>query len=89
MGGAIRLSIINTVMHSLLRSRLSPILTPAQLEKVLGSAQAVAGLPAAMRKEVVLEFSKGYNVQMKLLAGLAARQIIGTFVMWKKMQTKV
>ncbi|KAF2798438.1 MFS general substrate transporter [Melanomma pulvis-pyrius CBS 109.77] len=89
MGGAIGLSIVNTVMHGLLRSRLSPILHPAQLNKVLDSTQAIIELPPAVREEVVLKFSEGYNVQMMILAGLAAGQIIGTLVMWKKKQIKV
>jgi hypothetical protein len=89
MGSAIGLSIVNTVMHSVLRSRLILILTTEQLDKVLDSAQAIVGLPAAVREEVVLKFAEGYNIQMKILAGLAAGQIIGTLVMWKKKQIKV
>ncbi|KAF2706214.1 MFS multidrug transporter-like protein [Pleomassaria siparia CBS 279.74] len=89
MGGAIGLSIVNTAMHGLLRSRLSPILKGAQLDQVLNSAQAIAALPVAMRKEVLLKYSEGYNLQMMILAGLAAGQIIGTLVMWQKKQIKV
>lgn len=89
MGGAIGLSIINTVMHSFLRSHLSSILTLPQLESVLGSAQAIAALPTNKYEQVVLEFSEGYNIQMKIMSGMAAIQLLGTGIMWQKNQIRV
>ncbi|KAH7413975.1 MFS multidrug transporter-like protein [Phaeosphaeria sp. MPI-PUGE-AT-0046c] len=89
MGGAIGLSIVNSVMHGMLRSGLIPILTSLQLNKVLDSAQFIAVLPPQVREQVLLKFSDSYNVQMRILAGLAAGQIIGTLIMWQKTQIKV
>ncbi|PVI05167.1 MFS multidrug transporter-like protein [Periconia macrospinosa] len=89
MGGAIGLSIVNSVMHGMLRSGLTPILTSLQLDKVLDSAQYIAVLPPQVREQVLLKFSDSYNVQMRILAGLAAGQIIGTLIMWQKKQIKV
>jgi hypothetical protein len=89
MGGAIGLSIVNSVMHGMLRSRLAQILTSLQLDKVLDSAQYIAVLSPQVREEVLLQYSDGYNVQMRILAGLAAGQIIGTLIMWQKKQIKV
>ncbi|KAG9201297.1 hypothetical protein G6514_005845 [Epicoccum nigrum] len=89
MGGAIGLSIVNSVMHGMLRSGLAPILTPLQLDEVLDSAQYIAGFPPRVREQVLLKFSDSYNVQMRILAGLAAGQIIGTLIMWQKKQIKV
>lgn len=89
MGGAIGLSIVNSVMHSLLRSRLAPILSAFQLSKVLDSAQYITSISLQQREEVLLTFSDGYNVQMRVLAGLAAGQIIGTLIMWQRKQIKV
>ncbi|KAF3000694.1 hypothetical protein E8E13_002257 [Curvularia kusanoi] len=89
MGGAIGLSIVNTVMHGMLRSGLAPILTSLQLAEVLNSAQNIANFPPKLREQVLLKFSDSYNVQMRILAGLAAGQIIGTLLMWQKKQIKV
>jgi hypothetical protein len=89
MGGAIGLSIVNSVMHGMLRSGLAPILTSRQLNEVLDSAQYIAGFPPKVREQVLLKFSDSYNVQMRILAGLAAGQIIGTLIMWQKKQIKV
>lgn len=89
MGSAIGLSIVNSVMHSMLRSGLAPILTPLQLNEVLDSAQYIADFPPKVREQVLSKFSDGYNVQMRILAGLAAGQIIGTLIMWQKKQIKV
>lgn len=89
MGGAIGLSIVNTVMHDLLRTRLSPVLSSLQLGKVLDSAEFIKLLPTQVRDQVLLQFSDGYNVQMRILAGLAAGQIIGTLIMWQRKQIRV
>ena len=89
MGGAIGLSIVNTVMQSHLRSRLAPLLTTSELRGVLRSAQRIAELRPGLQEEVVLQFAEGYNTQMKILAGLAAIQIIGVAVMWQKKQIRV
>ena len=89
MGGAIGLSIVNSVMHGMLRSGLAPFLTSVQLGEVLDSAQNIAGLSPKVREQVLLTFSDSYNVQMRILAGLAAGQIIGTLIMWQKKQIKV
>lgn len=90
MGGAIGLSIVNTVMHTFLKSRLRNIITSADaLNKVLDSAQSIAALDPATRLKVVLEFSEGYNIQMRILAGLAAVQLLGSAVMWQRRQIRV
>jgi hypothetical protein len=89
MGGAIGLSIVNSVMHGMLRSGLAPILTSLQLNEVLDSAQYIANFPPKVREQVLLKFSDSYNLQMRILAGLAAGQIIGTLIMWQKKQIKV
>ena len=89
MGGAIGLSIVNSVMHGMLRSGLAPFLTSVQLGEVLDSAQNIVGLSPKVREQVLLTFSDSYNVQMRILAGLAAGQIIGTLIMWQKKQIKV
>jgi hypothetical protein len=89
MGGAIVLSIVNTAMHGYVKSKLQDTLSNPELDAVLKSAQALTTLNPEHReaaKEVLLE---GYNLQMKIIAGLAGVQILGSALMWQRKQIRV
>jgi len=89
MGGAIGLSIINTAMYGYIKPRLQSTLSNSELDAVLKSAQALATLSPdhlEAAKQVLLE---GYNLQMKIMAGLAGMQILGSALMWQRKQIKV
>lgn len=88
MGGAIGLAIISTAMAGFIRPRLSDILTPSQVDLVLKSAEALSKLSERDRRDAVAILADGYNLQFKILAGLAALQIIGAAMMWQKKQIK-
>ncbi|KAF2681632.1 MFS general substrate transporter [Lentithecium fluviatile CBS 122367] len=82
MGGAVGLSIINTVMHGYLKPSLHDTLSKVELDAVLKSAQALAAL-SPDHKEVTREvLLAGYNLQMKILPELVAIQILGSALMW-------
>jgi hypothetical protein len=88
MGGAVGLAIISTVMTGFIKPRLSHVLSPAQVDLVLESAEALSRLGEQSRGEVVRVLAEGYNLQFKILAGLAGLQIIGAGMMWQKNQIK-
>ena len=88
MGGAIGLAIISSAMAGFVRSRLSIILTPSQVDLVLKSAEALSELTGRDRAQVIAILAEGYNIQFKILAGLAALQIVGALMMWQKNQIK-
>jgi len=85
MGGALGLSIVTSVMSTLLRRKLGLILDPEQLEKVLGNAREIAYIrPSELQQEVMFHWPEGCNLQLQILAGLAASQIVGVIIMWKQ-----
>ncbi|KAL8786452.1 MAG: hypothetical protein Q9213_002768 [Squamulea squamosa] len=89
MGGVIGLAIVTAALNGLVRSKLQNLLSPQQIEELLRSAGAVSSMPGPIRDEVRMIFAEGYNVQMKILSGLAAAQIPASLLMWQKKQIVV
>jgi hypothetical protein len=88
MGGAIGLAIISTAMAGFIRPQLSNILAPSQVDLLLNSAEGLSKLGVPAHNEAVSILADGYNLQFKILAGLAGLQIIGAMMMWQKEQIK-
>lgn len=89
MGGVIGLAIVTTVFNGYVRSKLGQILSASQVNDLLKAANSISALSAEMQEIVRSILAEGYNIQMKILAGLAAAQIPSSFVMWQKQQIRV
>lgn len=86
MGGAIGLAICTSVLNSYVKSHLSEFLTPAQVDSLLQTSAALADLRPELQGLVKTVFAEGYNIQMRILCGLAAAQIPGSLIMWQRKQ---
>lgn len=89
MGGVIGLAIVTAASNGLVNEKLRNILPPAQLEEILRSAAAISSISGDTLVRVRTVFAEGYNLQMKILAGLAAAQIPSSILMWQKEQIRV
>lgn len=84
LGGAVGLAIAFSVMNSYLKSHLSAILSPKDLAAVLQSTDVMATFTLDVRESVQEVFAQGYNLQYKIIAGLAAAQFPAAAMMWRK-----
>lgn len=84
LGGAIGLAIADSIMNNYLTTNLSHILTPTQLESLLQSTNTLATFPNQLRATVGDVFVEGYNLQMKVITGLAAAQFLTIAAMWRR-----
>jgi hypothetical protein len=89
MGGAITLAIINTVRNDFLKSSLKEVLKPEQISTLLGFSHPSSNLDPATQQVVGRKLAEGYNLQTKILAGMAGVQLLSSFLMWQKKQIKV
>ena len=89
MGGVIGLAIVTAVFNGYVRSKLGQILSASQVDDLLKAADSISALPVETQEMVRNILAEGYNIQMKILAGLAAAQIPSSFVMWQKQQIRV
>ncbi|KAF1994393.1 MFS multidrug transporter-like protein [Amniculicola lignicola CBS 123094] len=89
MGEAIGVSIVNTAMHSYLRSELAPILTSTELAAILSSAGAIRSMTPFKQEGSLNAMAEGYQLQFRILSGLAGMQIFGSIMMWQKKQITI
>ena len=89
MGAAVGLAITTTVLNSYVRSRLSGFLSRKEIELLLETSASVSSLPMEVQHSIRSVFGHGYNIQMRILIGLAAAQLPASAVMWQKKQIVV
>ena len=89
MGGVIGLAIISAAFNGLVRSQLRDDLSQEQLDLLLQTPANLVSFPENIQAVVRSGFAKGYNLQMKILCGLAAGQIPASLLMWQKDQIKI
>ncbi|KAF2230324.1 MFS general substrate transporter [Viridothelium virens] len=89
MGGAIGLAIVTSVFNSFLRRKLGEFLTQDQIRSLLESADVLQTFPRETQTLTRAVIASGYNLQMKILAGLAGAQLLCTALMWQGKQIRV
>lgn len=89
MGGAIGLAIVTTVLNSYLKSHMSRVLSPEEINALLKTTQAFTALPPYKAETVKTVFASGYNLQMRVMVGFSAAQMPLALLMWQKKQIVV
>lgn len=89
MGGAITLSIINTVRNAYLKSHLKHVLDAAQIKALLDFSHVSGTLSPEIQHTVGVRLAESYNVQTQILAGMAGVQLLACLLIWQKRQIKV
>lgn len=86
LGSAIGLAIVTAAFNSLVRGKLDDILPPGPVDDLLRSPATVKLFAEDLQGTILAAFGDGYNLQLKILAGLAALQIPSALLIWKKQQ---
>lgn len=89
MGGAIGLAITSSVLNSYVKHHLSEFLTPAELSRLLQASGKVGTLRPEIQDMARRVFDHGYNLQMKIVIGCSAGQLLGIAIMWKRKNVTV
>lgn len=86
LGSAIGLAIVTAAFNGLVRGKLEDILPSGQVDDLLRSPAAVKVFANDLQPMILAAFGEGYNLQLKILAGLAALQIPSALLIWKRQQ---
>lgn len=86
LGSAIGLAIVTAAFNSLVRGKLEDFLPSGQVDNLLQSPASVKLLSENLQGSILAAFGEGYNLQLKILAGLAATQIPSALWIWQKTQ---
>ncbi|MCJ1349214.1 hypothetical protein MMC31_007450 [Peltigera leucophlebia] len=88
LGGAIGLGICTNILASKVKTDLSPVLSSEQLKAILLSFQLIEALGPAAQATVRTVYAEGYNLQMRVLIGISAAEVLATLMMWERKQSK-
>ena len=88
MGAAIGVAIVTCTFNSHVKSHLSEVLSPEQLNQLLVSVSSIGVLPSPLRDLVRLELARAYNIQVRILMGFSICQAAAALLMWKRKQVK-
>jgi hypothetical protein len=89
MGGAIGIGIISSVLNGYVNKELSGFLKPEEVGTILQTSSIANTFPPDVQDHIRQIFGQGYNLQMKILVGMASGQVPASFLMWQKNQIKV
>lgn len=86
LGSAIGLAIVTAAFNGLVRDHLDGFLPSSEVDNLLTSPGNISAYSDAMQGTIRDAFGDGYNLQLKILAGLAALQIPAALMIWKRNQ---
>ena len=83
LGGVIGLAIASNVLNNHVQAKLSSVLTPQQLQRLLQNSMELGHFTKDMQSVVRGIYSDSYNLQMKVMIGFGAAQVLGLGLMWE------
>ena len=89
LGGALGLAITSNVLTSYLKSSLAGVVSTEELSTLLQSTSSIRLLSPHIQDKILVAFSDGYNLQMKIMTGFAGAQLLAVGAIWRKQQISV
>ena len=86
MGGLIGLAVVSAVSRNVISSDLKGFLTQDQVNSILQSTDNIISFAPIIQSQIRSVFAVGYNIQIKILIGFSAAQILSSILMWQKKQ---
>ncbi|EED14417.1 efflux pump antibiotic resistance protein, putative [Talaromyces stipitatus ATCC 10500] len=84
LGGTFGLAISATVLNDHVKSKLSTLLSPPELEAILDSLDAIKNLSQNQQQAVKAAFSEGFNRQNVILAAFSAVALVLSLGIWER-----
>ncbi|KAL9116207.1 MAG: hypothetical protein Q9227_000578 [Pyrenula ochraceoflavens] len=84
LGGALILAVITAAMNSKLNNELQRLVPAGDVARIFRSTKIIQTLAEPTRDRVRDAFNRGYNMQLRILAGFAGAEILATLIMWQK-----
>lgn len=83
LGSVLGLAISSSAMNGFLHAHLNDAIGPEKLAAVLQDTALIQTFPVKMQGSILSAFARGYNFQLKILAGFAGLQILAVGLLWK------
>lgn len=89
LGGAVILSTATAVGNGWIRGTLSEVLSPEQLRALFRSTDTINMLAGDVQDNVRGHFVQSFNLQMRIVLGVAVAAVLSSLMMWQKPQVRV
>jgi MFS family permease len=89
LGGAVIVSIATAVGNSWVRRVLSDVLSSEQLVALFKSTESIHSLEPGLESQVRGRFVQSFNLQMRIVLGVAVAALLSTLMMWRRPQVRV
>ena len=84
LGGTVGVAVATNLLNNRVKTHLSSVLPPGQLNAILQSTQIIENLEAGIQKQVKSVFAEGYNTQTGAMLGFSAAEFLAVMLMWEK-----
>jgi len=84
MGSAVGVAITTSVLNNYVRHHLKGFLTEVQIDELLLKTQSIGGFEEGVRGEIREVFVGAYNVQLRIVSGICAVQVLSVGLMWRR-----
>ncbi|PVI01633.1 MFS general substrate transporter [Periconia macrospinosa] len=88
-GGALGLSITTSAMNNYLSSHMPAAVGGTSASALLQSVEVIREYPHEVQAQILKAFAEGYNLQMKIMVGFAALQVLVVGMLWRKNQIRL
>ena len=89
LGGATILSVTTAIGNTRIRNVLSGLLTSEQLLALFRSTETINLLQHDVQNRVRGHFVQSFNLQMRIVLGVAIAAVLSSLLMWQKPQIRV
>ncbi|KAI0156816.1 drug resistance transporter [Xylariaceae sp. FL1272] len=86
LGSSVVISISTAVGNSIVKGRLSGVLTNEQIQGIFVSSANINLLPPEQQKTVRRQFVDSFNVEFRIVLGFAVASLLTIALLWKKKQ---
>lgn len=82
------MGICSNVLANKVKTNLFFLLSSERLNAILLSFQSIEALEPAAQATVRTVYAEGFNLQMRVLIGITAAEILATLMMWERNPSK-
>lgn len=84
LGGSIGLAVATIIFNAAVKSDLSDILTPSQLQAIQQSLTTIGTLTESQQAAVANVFAESFNQQMRVCTYISAATFVAALLTWQK-----
>ena len=84
LGSSVGVAITSSVLNNYLKHHLASFLDPDQITKLLQTSQTIKSYTPAVQEQIRHVFVHGYNIQFRILVGVAAVNLMSCAMMWRR-----